>query len=403
MNLRLTFLFLLSLFFSSFDVLALEDHLEEKPVVLKKIKHKEADENNLYKTLPDEIWIKIISFLNTQDKYSFSQSCRLFNILSNDRLLWKDFIKLEEKHLAKLEKTSFPLLKVEVINKPTLVNSSSLQNISYLISLRALNLKELQELDLETLENITSSLTCLTDLRVHSPQLDNDALALISSNKNLKALHFQSAKLSGNSSPLFQQFTFLQTLSLWKTQGVPFDALSYLTNLTSLDIPRINIGDNDLGFCSHLTKLTTLRLAGNNISDASFVHLTCLKKLKILHLGSTHISEEGLKQALPSFPDLEELSLINIPLKNAGNPIDFLRFTNLIILDLSNTQITKSHLKTLGRLKQLHLYDVALDEDSLSIIKGLTNLSYLSLSRSVNEDAAQSLIQALPNLKQLFY
>ncbi len=403
MRLRLTFLFLFGLLLSFFDASALEDFSEEKFSVSRKIKHKKIEGNSLGKILPEEIWIKIISFLNTQDKYSLSQTCRFFNRLSKDHSLWKDLFKLENKHLTKLKETPFPLFKVEVLNKPTPITLVSLQKISYLRNLQALHLKSLEELDLETLGSITSSLTCLTDLRVRSPQLDNAALLFISSNNNLRILHFQSAKLSENSSSIFQKLTALQDLSLWKTQGIPFGALTYLTNLTSLDIPRVNMVDGDLEFCSHLTKLTDLRLAGNNVSDLSFVHLTCLKKLKILHLGSTHISEEGLKQALPSFPDLEELSLINISLKNAENPIDFLMFINLVILDLSSAHVTNSHLKTLGRLKQLDLYDVPLDNNSLEIIKGLTTLSYLSLSRGVNEDAVQDLAQALPNLKQIFY
>ncbi len=353
--------------------------------------------------LPKDIWIdEIIFFLSSKEKYALSQMCSFFSTLCNDSILWKDPIHLRYEHLAKIKKTSFPLRNIVTVNEPMPIEIDALQNITYLTELRALDLKQWTGVNVTVLGNILEACPLLGTLKVRGEGLNDEALTLISTRNNLRTLYFQNATLSAQSSVAFGNLTSLTDLSLWKTKGVPFRALSSLTNLHALDIPKIGLSDNDLDFCTNLTKLVDFRLAGNPISDKGLSHLAPLTNLNVLHLGYTQITERGLKATLLFFPDLKELSLVKLSFNNQEDPLNFSQLTSLKTLDLSMAQVSPTHISSLTGIKDLRFYDVELTEKHLESFKSLTDLTTLTVSRSIGQSLGQRLQKALPNLK-VFY
>lgn len=353
-----------------------------------------------YRKPPKVIWNYIFSFLSTKSKYQMSQTCSFFYGISHNDQVWRETVEFKPEQLAKLDPTTFPLCNINILKSKLTKESEDIRSILHLKNLRILDLKGVPELDNSFLDTISKTLTNIIELKVRGEKLKGSALGFM--NSGLKSLHFQSAQLTNQDSSHFKRFTNLTDLSLWKTQGIMFNELATLTQLTTLDLPRVDMGDGNLSFFSKLIKLKDVRLASNKITDVGLDKLTHLNGLKVLHLGYNNVTEEGLKRILPFFPVLEELSIVSIPLISE-NPIDFSKFLHLTTLNLSETNATAKHMNFSPRLAQLDLYYVPFDREKYEMLKYVTTLTQLSLSKKnlTEEKIADELSKNFVWLKNL--
>ena len=187
-------------------------------------------------------------------------------------------------------------------------------------------------------------------------------------------------------------------------------ALSYLTNLTRLDLDCNQISDisplssltnltnlylesnqiSDITPLSNLTNLTDLNLESNQISDIT--PLSNLTNLTNLYLRSNQISDISLLNNLTNLTklDLECNQISDIsPLSN---------LTNLIWLYLSSNQISDiSPLSNLTNLTTLYLESNQISD--ISPLSGLINLEWLYLNDNQISDISP--LSSLSKLNEL--
>jgi len=87
--------------------------------------------------------------------------------------------------------------------------------------------------------------------------------------------------------------------------------LSNLVNLKSLKLPFAYITDDDMINLSTLTKLEHLDITQNNITGLGFAHLRELTQMKRLIMTRVPIIDDGIVEICKSFPNLEEITLMN--------------------------------------------------------------------------------------------
>ncbi|CAL6075445.1 Conserved_hypothetical protein [Hexamita inflata] len=138
---------------------------------------------------------------------------------------------------------------------------------------------------------------------------------------------------------------------------------------------------------SFLTNITELNLPGNNISDISSI--SKLKTLKILDLSSNIIKDISGLQSL--------LNLTHLFLSSNKLTSYTVALPNLVDLELENNRITDiSAISKLKNLKKLDLGSNIIED--ISVLQSLTDLIHLNLQ--VNKLTSYTL--ALPSLVELF-
>ena len=128
--------------------------------------------------------------------------------------------------------------------------------------------------------------------------------------------------------------------------------MAVLSNLTTLDLDRNNIGLDGVRSLAPLSRLNTLYLVRNNIGDDGAQALTVFTKLTSLYLPTNNIGDKGV-QALAQLSDLAVLSLDSNPVGDDG--VQALRsLSGLTDLNLDNTRVTDfSPLLTFSELAEL--------------------------------------------------
>jgi hypothetical protein len=138
---------------------------------------------------------------------------------------------------------------------------------------------------------------------------------------------------------------------------------------------------------------------GNNraVTDAGLVHLRHLKKLRVLYLYRCDVTGAGCVY-LADVPSLRVLDLRWNPVTPEGVK-ELGRIHQLTHLVLSDTPVADNDLAALAPLKNLthlRLAGTRVTDAGLVHLEKLTGLEELSLPQSVMPEAAERLMQSLP-------
>lgn len=158
----------------------------------------------------------------------------------------------------------------------------------------------------------------------------------------------------------------------------PFQSISTLPALTSLDLRDVGLGDEGVEALSRFPSLEHLTFGDSLITDDGLRHLSKLERLKSLNLTESRIRGSGFR-ALTGLPDLATLVIGNydgftdlsaikemrsltylaLSQRISDGPLEFLPdATQLRILNISSTATSDDTLKILGRchnLEQLYI------------------------------------------------
>ena len=184
-------------------------------------------------------------------------------------------------------------------------------------------------------------------------------------------------------------------------ETVEIGGRQYPTNLTSLDLRKQGLGDEELAGLSRMTRLEILDLRGNDMTDLT--PLSGLNHLKELRLSGDIEGNEGITDLTP-LKDLSSLKVLHLP---AANLEDLTPLSGLTRLeDLALTDPSGDHgfveditpLAPLVNLKELYL-KIAVISD-LTPLSGMTQLESLRI-RAENYVTDYSPLSEMKHLKEL--
>jgi len=260
---------------------------------------------------------------------------------------------------------------------------SDISPLKGLNNLTNLNLNDNQISDLSPLSNLTE----LTSLHLNKNKISD--LSPISGLTNLTMLEIDDSQIS-DISPI-AGLTNLTYLNLGYNEISDLSPLSGLTNLTFLGFDSNQIGD--ISILSKLTKLTFLNI------NSSAEDITPLRGLPLTSLymscSATDIS------AIGELTDLTHLRLYGLysdisPLSSLIN-LEYLSLGGVMSNGQPESDISDATaLSNLTKLKELSLWGTNIND--ISLLKGLTNLTSLSLTDNLFTEAQIAELQsALPN------
>ncbi len=211
-------------------------------------------------------------------------------------------------------------------------------------------------------------------------------------------------------------------------RGQVLDGVVGATALEVLSLSRTAVGDDTLAQVAGLTQLIELHLSGTRVTDAGVVALRTLTALRVLDLSDNHLDGSSLAQltvlplralylgntgtndaALRSLAALTQLETLDLPataITDAGGPalcvlplhalvafrtgvgdgtikacVD--HWTQLRVLDLSQTHLTDAGLRLIGKLVTLRELDVGytnVSDKGVAALSTLTALTGVGLS-----------------------
>jgi len=163
----------------------------------------------------------------------------------------------------------------------------------------------------------------------------------------------------------------LRTLVLTGVDA-PADALRGLGRLQAMEslyLERTRTDDDTLAALAPLRYLRTLHIGNTNVSEASLPVLRGFTLLEELTIGDTRM-REGIAD-LAAWPRLYTLSLIGLPLGDAALP-SLARRTSLTALDLSATEVRDpAPLAALTNLRIVGLTQTKLSKQGLASVQAL--------------------------------
>ena len=211
---------------------------------------------------------------------------------------------------------------------------------------------------------------------------------------NLTELNLRKLNLTDEDIKSLSEFTNLTNLDLSYNEISDISTLSKLTSLTKLDLSENKI--SDISSLSNLNNLSELWLSANQINDISSISkLTNLTKLilsgnKISNIDSLSDLTELTKLWLSSnkisdispLSDLTNLTELGVSFNQVSNTSALSNLKNIRILDLSGNQISDIRsLKGLRNLTSLRLCGNQIDD--IKVLSNLTNLTELDLMRMI--------------------
>jgi internalin A len=179
--------------------------------------------------------------------------------------------------------------------------------------------------------------------------------------------------------------------------------ISKLTSLTSLDLSRNSIGNEEAKALSKLTTLSHLELSNNSLGDEGAVALSSLANLDYLYLFNNEIEDEGAK-ALSALTTLSSLELSSNNIKDEGAKA-LSKLTNLTSLGLSRNIIGDEGAKalsTLTKLTSLELSSNRIGPEGAKILSKQTKLSTLDLSGNrLGDEGCRMVLEAFLDNKKI--
>lgn len=213
-----------------------------------------------------------------------------------------------------------------------------------------------------------------------------------------------------------------------KRESVPLRGVKELARfqeLTTIDLSRTRVVDDDLIALSKLRKLTCVKLANTQVTSAGIAQLSNLNQLEYLNLSDTQINDDiaahivylrslevlDLSGTRVTGKGLEKINLrhrLRLNLRNSSLNDEGLRSISLIPrlsgLNISNTHITRSgleHLKTRWSLETLVMDGPSFSDDHLEVVATYPNLRWLSLFESHVTAAGIRMLEGHRNLDTL--
>lgn len=209
---------------------------------------------------------------------------------------------------------------------------------------------------------------------------------------------------TGATSPGLQplaKFKQLDWLQLNHTCVVDDDlkVLAGLPELQDLGLNHTKITTGGVAHLSKLMKLRDLDLSYTDIDDGVVRHLIPCRTLFALDLSGTKVTGRGVERFGSCFKlSLEKAALNEEGLRSIGN------MKNLINLDISNTNVTRSSLQNLQssqRLSNLRLRGRQFNDEHLQSIATLKLIQTLDLSNSSITAVGIRLLEQIPQLHYL--
>ena len=196
--------------------------------------------------------------------------------------------------------------------------------------------KELEVLDLEGTDVTSRSfehiagMTRLRVLRVGHSRVEDEGFENLAPLERLEELSIGGNKMSGRALPLLKLLPALRRLDLggrqrtdsgmWSVALSDFnlDALAELTDLESLDLRDLPIGDNGVARLTSLVRLRELNLSGTEVGAEGLAALAKLPRLETLRLWRAEAVDDRAAEALAAFDGLEALDLTETSITGAG-------------------------------------------------------------------------------------
>jgi Leucine-rich repeat (LRR) protein len=156
-----------------------------------------------------------------------------------------------------------------------------------------------------------SPLKELEELYLAGTVVDDDAAKFIAAFPKLKKLRLARTQVSDTALETLSARTSLVELDLSENSLITNDGmvhLAKLTNLSKLNLWRVQISDEGALLLASLTKMDWLNLDNSKLGDAGLPLLKDMKALTFLHIGSTQVTEAGAP-ALFHLKTLKDLKL----------------------------------------------------------------------------------------------
>lgn len=219
-------------------------------------------------------------------------------------------------HLAGL--TNLRTLRLSGKDGGTTVDDEGLVALAKLTKLKVLGLDFLwvSEKGLEGLGELQD----LEELYLAQTLVDDGSLATLARFPRLKKLRISKTQVTGEGLTHLAKLTQLEELDLSECSQLEDDGLARLsgmTQLTRLNLWRVQIGDAGVAHLAGLTNLQWLNLDNTMLTNAGLKALTGMNRLTFLHLGSTAVSDAGLQQ-LESLTALKDLKVTRTPVTAEG-------------------------------------------------------------------------------------
>ena len=183
-------------------------------------------------------------------------------------------------------------------------------------------------------------------------------------------------------------------------------AIGRLDRLITLDLPRTTVTDDSLAHISGLTGLNRLLLDYcPEVTDRGLAHLRRLNRLRVVRLSSTRITDAGI-DALSGNSDIIALNLDKTKLTDVG----LARINTLWGKSLKSLSVTRcpgvtdtgmAHIREMGQLQVLFMYDTSVTDTGLAQLSGLTDLIILATGGSRVTDAGLAHLHDLGRLQIL--
>jgi Leucine-rich repeat (LRR) protein len=177
-------------------------------------------------------------------------------------------------------------------------------------------------------------------------------------------------------------FAYVAHVSWYRTDDRTHAALALLPQLprlTRLHIRGPHVTDDSLALIARNPQLSILEIDDAKISSAGISHLRELKQLRELFLVGNEYQDEMLS-------GMEQLSQVQQ-------------------LRVNGTRFTPTGLVHIGKMRQLKLLDLheslAIDDDGLAHLQGLTNLEWLKLPPTIT-DAGLIHLRPMQQLRRLY-
>lgn len=248
----------------------------------------------------------------------------------------------------------------------------------------------------------------ITQVDLRGLEIDDAMVSGLAELPSLKLLKLAGrdcqCQVSGQS---LKQLSTLPQLKVFGADFLPLDseaaqAIGGLQHLVELYLASADIDDTEFQYLEPLTGLKKLRLSGNSITEESAPTLEAFQSLEELDLSSCKQIGGTAMQAVSKLGQLHKLNLYDIALEDEAL-VRLAGMTQLQSLNLDGTRLTDEGLAALAGLQQLtflHLAWTQITDDSLPVLQGFPKLKTLLVHETGMTDRGfETLKQSLPNVK----
>ncbi|MBI4662798.1 MAG: hypothetical protein HY735_28620 [Verrucomicrobia bacterium] len=258
-----------------------------------------------------------------------------------------------------------------------------------------------------------AGLAKLQELYLNGMKITDTGLPALKGLKNLHGLALENTGITDSGFKHLLSLTNLSLLGLRETllTDESAKALAHFPKLTGLSFGGPRTTDQALSQIANLTQLNSLALRSPNMTDQGVEELKRLKNLNGLELDGAKFSGRTLSM-MTDFKDLKRLSINGAALQNDDlAPVSGCQKLEELIL--SQTRLDEnclSHVKDLVNLSALSVTDqtgqgIWISDRGLTWLKGLTNLSFTAFRarfRFTNiTDQSCAFLGKLGNLRDL--